>query len=40
MNLQFDEDSNVKEVGAMIQKYYEYVDKGIIKPRQFIDNYD
>ena len=40
MNLQFDEDSNVKEVGAMIQKYYDYVDKGIIKPRQFIDNYD
>lgn len=40
MNLQFDENSNVKEVGAMIQKYYEYVDKGIIKPRQFIDNYD
>ena len=40
MNLQFDEDSNVKEVGAMIQKYYEYVDKGIIKPREFIDNYD
>lgn len=39
-NIYFDENSNRVDVGAMVKKYYDYLDKGIIKPREFIDHYD
>ena len=37
---QYDEHSQKEEVGALIAKYHDYVDRGIIKPRNFVDNYD
>lgn len=39
-SFQYDEHSEKEEVGALIAKYHDYVDRGIIKPRSFIDNYD
>lgn len=35
-----DETARRVEVGAMIKKYHDYVDKGWIKPRAFVDNYE
>lgn len=37
---QYDEHSQKEEVGALIAKYHDYIDRGIIKPRSFVDNYD
>ena len=39
-SFQYDEHSQKEEVGALIAKYHDYIDRGIIKPRSFIDNYD
>lgn len=39
-SFQYDEHSQKEEVGALIAKYHDYVDRGIIKPRSFVDNYD
>ncbi len=38
--LQYNEHSQKEEVGALIAKYHDYIDRGIIKPRSFVDNYD
>ena len=32
--------SNAREVGALVAKYNEYVDKGIIKPKTYLNNYE
>lgn len=32
--------SDTTEVGALIAKYNEYVDKGIIKPKSYLNNYE
>ena len=36
----YDEHSQKEEVGALIAKYKDYVSKGIIRPRSFVDNYE
>ena len=36
----YDFNSPSREVGAMIKKYHDYVDKGRIKPRTFVSNYE
>lgn len=37
---EYDEHSQKEEIGALMAKYHDYVDRGIIKPRNFVDNYD
>lgn len=37
---EYDEHSQKEEVGALVAKYHEYIERGIIKPRTFVDNYD
>lgn len=37
---EYDEHSQKEEVGALIAKYHDYIDRGIIKPKSFVDNYD
>lgn len=38
--IQYDIDSDLREVGAMIKKYNDYVDKGLIPKKSFVDNYE
>ena len=38
--IQYDIDSDLREVGAMIKKYNDYVDKGLIPRKSFVDNYE